>query len=36
MNAEHTYVTAVFFNVGSTIGSYYKAKVNHDMPQFAG
>ena len=23
------------FNAGSTVGSYYKAKVNHDMPQFS-
>ncbi len=27
---------AALFNAGSTMGSYYKAEVNHDMPQFAG
>lgn len=30
------YLLAALFNAGSTIGSYYKAEVNHDMPQFAG
>lgn len=30
------YMMAALFNAGSTIGSYYKAEVNHDMPQFAG
>lgn len=29
------YMMAALFNAGSTIGSYYKAEVNHDMPQFA-
>ena len=27
---------ATVFNAGSTMGSYYKAEVNHNMPQFAG
>ena len=30
------YLVAALFNAGSTMGSYYKAEVNHDMPQFAG
>ena len=30
------YLLASLFNVGSTISSYYRAEVNHDMPQFAG
>ena len=30
------YLMAALFNAGSTMGSYYKAEVNHDMPQFAG
>ena len=30
------YMMAALFNAGSTIGSYYKAEVNHDMPQFVG
>ena len=30
------YLMTALFNAGSTIGSYYKAEVNHDMPQFAG
>ena len=30
------YLLAALFNAGSTMGSYYKAEVNHDMPQFAG
>ena len=29
------YLLAALFNAPSTIGSYYKAAVNHDMPQFA-
>ena len=28
------YLMAALFNAGNTIGSYYKAMVNHDMPQF--
>ena len=31
-----SYLLASLFNAGSTISSYYKAEVNHDMPQFAG
>lgn len=31
-----SYMMTVLFNAGSTIGSYYKAEVNDDMPQFAG
>lgn len=31
-----SYLLASLFNAGSTISGYYKAKVNHDMPQFAG
>lgn len=30
------YFLAALFNAGSTMGSYYKAEVNHDMPQFVG
>ena len=30
------YLLAALFNAGSTMGSYYKAEVTHDMPQFAG
>ena len=30
------YLLAALFNAGSTMGSYYKAEVNHDLPQFAG
>jgi len=29
------YLLAALFNAPSTIGSYYQAEVNHDMPQFA-
>ena len=29
------YLLAALFNAPSTIGSYYKAEVNHDMPQYA-
>ena len=29
------YLLAMLFNAPSTIGSYYRAEVNHDMPQFA-
>ena len=31
-----SYLFASLFNAGSTISSYYRAEVNHDMPQFAG
>lgn len=31
-----SYLLASLFNAGSTISSYYKAEVNHDMPQFVG
>lgn len=31
-----SYLLASLFNAGSTISSYYKAELNHDMPQFAG
>lgn len=31
-----SYLLASLFNAGSTISGYYKAEVNHDMPQFAG
>ena len=31
-----SYLLASLFNAGSTIRSYYRAEVNHDMPQFAG
>lgn len=30
------YLIAALFNAGSTMGSYYKAEVNHDMPQLSG
>lgn len=30
------YLLAALFNAPTTIDSYYKAEVNHDMPQFAG
>ncbi len=30
------YLLATLFNAGSTMSSYYRAEVNHDMPQFAG
>ena len=30
-----SYLLASLFNAGSTISSYYRAEVNHDMPQFA-
>ena len=29
------YLLAALFNAPSTMGSYYKAEVNHDMPQYA-
>lgn len=29
------YMLAALFNAPSTIESYYRARVNHDMPQFA-
>ena len=31
-----SYLLASLFNAGSTMSGYYKAMVNHDMPQFAG
>ena len=31
-----SYLLASLFNAGSTISSYYRVEVNHDMPQFAG
>lgn len=31
-----SYLLTSLFNAGSTISGYYKAKVNHDMPQYAG
>lgn len=31
-----SYLLTALFNAGSTMSSYYKAMVNHDMPQFAG
>lgn len=31
-----SYLLASLFNAGSTISSYYRAEVNHDMPQFVG
>ena len=31
-----SYLLASLFNAGSTISSYYRTEVNHDMPQFAG
>lgn len=30
------YIVASLFNAVSTMGSYYKAEGNHDMPQFIG
>lgn len=30
-----SYLLASLFNAVSTMNSYYKAEVNHDMPQFA-
>ena len=30
-----SYLLASLFNAGSTISGYYRAEVNHDMPQFA-
>ena len=31
-----SYLLASLFNAGSTISSYYRAEVNHGMPQYAG
>lgn len=31
-----SYLLTSLFNAGSTISGYYKAEVNHDMPQYAG
>ena len=31
-----SYLLASLFNAGSTISSYYRAEVNHDMPQLLG
>ena len=31
-----SYLLASLFNAGSTTSSYYRAEVNHDMPQYAG
>lgn len=31
-----SYLLTSLFNAGSTISSYYRAEVNHDMPQYAG
>ena len=31
-----SYLLASLFNAVSTMNTYYKAEVNHDMPQFAG
>ena len=31
-----SYLLASLFNAGSTISSYYRAEINHDMPQYAG
>ena len=31
-----SYLLASLFNAGSTISSYYRAEVNHDIPQFVG
>lgn len=31
-----SYLLASLFNAGSTISSYYRAEVNHDVPQLAG
>ena len=30
------YLLASLFNAGTTMSNYYRAEVNHDMPQFAG
>ena len=30
------YLLATLFNAGATMSNYYRAEVNHDMPQFAG
>ena len=30
------YLLAALFNEGATMSNYYRAEVNHDMPQFAG
>ena len=30
------YLLAALFNAGTTMANYYRAEVNHDMPQFAG
>ena len=30
------YLLAALFNAGATMSNYYRAEVNHDMPQFAG
>jgi len=30
------YMLAALFNAPTTIDGYYRAEVNHDMPQFAG
>lgn len=30
------YLLAALFNAGTTMSNYYRAEVNHDMPQFAG
>ena len=31
-----SYLLTMLFNAGSTMSCFYKAEVNHDMPQFAG
>ena len=30
------YLLAALFNAGATMSNYYRAEVNHDMPQFVG
>lgn len=30
------YLLAALFNAGATMSNYYRAEVNHDLPQFAG
>ena len=30
------YLLTALFNAGATMSNYYRAEVNHDMPQFAG
>lgn len=30
------YLLAALFNAGTTMSNYYRAEVNHGMPQFAG